>query len=147
MKPLKTYLSLTLLIILATISWIISCTHDAKLTDLPEVCFERDVMPIFANNCAISGCHDGQGREGRALNTYDNISRSVVPGKPNSSSVYTVLTDSWGMNLMPPNQPLSLENRIIVRVWIEQGAKLTTCTLPIAKGKKVETGINNSMSN
>jgi hypothetical protein len=28
---------------------------------------------------------------------------------------------------MPPNQPLSLENRTIIRLWIEQGAGLTVC--------------------
>ncbi|MBG0857912.1 MAG: hypothetical protein IQL11_00305, partial [Bacteroidales bacterium] len=32
-----------------------------------------------------------------------------------------------GENKMPPDQPLSLENRIIIRLWIEQGAMLTTC--------------------
>jgi hypothetical protein len=28
---------------------------------------------------------------------------------------------------MPPKQPLSLENRTLIRVWIEQGAAETTC--------------------
>jgi hypothetical protein len=136
MKPNKIYLSLTFLLVFTMVSWITSCTHDAKITDLPEVCFARDVLPIFATSCAISGCHDGGGHEGRALNNYDNISRSVVPGNPNGSNLYQTITDSWGFNRMPPNQPLSLENRTIIRIWIEQGARLTTCTIPLASGMK-----------
>ncbi|MEI6049133.1 MAG: c-type cytochrome domain-containing protein [Bacteroidota bacterium] len=127
MKPDKIYLSLIMLMILTTISWVTSCTHDAKVADFPVVCFERDVLPIFQNNCAISGCHDG-GRESRmALDNYTDISRSVVPGNPDASSLYKVIIATWGESKMPPSQPLSLENRTIIRIWIEQGAASTTC--------------------
>ena len=61
MKPDKIYLSLVLLVILTTVSWISSCTHDANIADIPEVCFETDVLPIFKSSCAIPGCHDGGG--------------------------------------------------------------------------------------
>lgn len=59
MKPDKIYLSLALLIILTTISWITSCTHEAIIADIPEICFEGDVLPIFSNSCAISGLISG----------------------------------------------------------------------------------------
>jgi len=127
MKPDKIYLSLIFLIFLATISWITSCTHDARIADMPEICFERDVLPIFKNNCAISGCHDGGGESRMALDNYVDISHSVVPWNPNSSRTYQTITATWGENRMPPNQPLSLENRTIIRLWIEQGAGLTLC--------------------
>lgn len=61
MKPDKLYLSLSLLLTIAIISWITSCSHESNITDLPEICFEGDVLPIFSNSCAISACHDGNG--------------------------------------------------------------------------------------
>jgi mono/diheme cytochrome c family protein len=102
-----------------------SCRHTANIDSLPVICFEKDVLPVFQNNCAISGCHDGT-HEGRAFNSYVNISREVTPGKPYSSNLYQAIIESGG-NRMPPVAPLSLENRTIISVWIEQGANLTTC--------------------
>ena len=127
MKPDKIYLSLSFLIILTTVSWITSCTHNADLTGLPEVCFERDVLPIYTNSCAISGCHDGKGEAGPALNNYTNIIKTVVPGDPGASSSYQAITSTWGENKMPPDRPISLDNRTMIRVWIEQGALNTVC--------------------
>ncbi|TAL81791.1 MAG: hypothetical protein EPN88_00280 [Bacteroidetes bacterium] len=143
MKPDKTYLSLLLLSILTTVLWISSCTHNAKIADIPEVCFQRDVLPIFINNCAMTGCHDGGGESGMALNNYIDISNSVVPGNPNSSQLYQTIIDVWGANRMPPNQPLSLENRTLIRLWIEQGALETVCPAPVASGNGVEIAVNN----
>jgi hypothetical protein len=142
MKPDKIRLSLIILLFSTTVSWITSCTHDAKITDIPSVCFESEVLPIFTNSCAISGCHDGGGRESHmALNNYADISRSVVPGNPNASSLYKAIIATWGEGKMPPDRPLSLENRTIIRLWIEQGAARTTCAVSAASVKGVEPGI------
>ncbi|MGA2405315.1 MAG: c-type cytochrome domain-containing protein [Bacteroidales bacterium] len=128
MKLDKIYLSLALLIILTTFSWFTSCTHLTDIANIPEICFTGDVLPIFINNCAISGCHDGGGRESRmALNNYADISQAVVPGNPNGSRLYQAIITKWG-NMMPPKQPLSEQNRTIIRLWIEQGAAQTVCT-------------------
>ncbi len=129
MKPDKIYLSLALLIIIAAFSWFTSCTHVANIASLPEVCFEADVLPIFTNNCAMAGCHTGGGGgESRlVLDNYVDISHSVTPGNPNASRSYQAIIGKGGENRMPPGQPLSLENRELIRVWIEQGANLTTC--------------------
>lgn len=127
MKPDKIYTSLSSLIILITVSWVTSCTHNADLTGLPEVCFERDVLPIYTNSCAISGCHDGSGEAGNALNSYTNIVNTIVPGDPGASSSYQAITSTWGENKMPPDQPVSIDNRTMIRVWIEQGALNTVC--------------------
>jgi len=144
MKPDKIYLSLALLIIFTTVSWITSCTHDSQIGDFPEICFERDVLPVFTNSCAISGCHDGQGESDLVLNSYLDISHAVVAGNPNSSIVYKAITATWGENKMPPDQPLSLENRTIIRSWIEQGARSTVCPQNVATGGGVEIRLNNS---
>jgi len=127
MKINKIYLFLVSILMITTISWIISCTHTADISNLPEVCFEGDVLPVFKNSCAISGCHDGNGESDLVLNNYLDISHSVVPGDPLASKVYKSIIATTGENKMPPDRPLSLDNRIMIRLWIEQGAKLTVC--------------------
>jgi hypothetical protein len=137
MKHDKTCLSLLFLVTLTIASWITSCTHKADISGLPEICFARDVLPIYSNSCAITGCHDGSGEKG-ALNTYLDIRNSVVPYNPDKSQSYSAIISKWGQNLMPPGQPLSEEKRTIIRVWIEQGANETTCppAASIYKGKE-----------
>jgi mono/diheme cytochrome c family protein len=127
MKIDKVYLFLTLIFIFTIASWVTSCTHNANIDNIPLVCFERDVLPIFQNNCAISGCHNGTGESGLILNSYVPISHAVEPGKPYSSRIYNSIIATSGENVMPPNQPLSRDNRTIIRLWIEQGAGLTIC--------------------
>ncbi len=128
MKADRYYHSFFLLIILIVLFLASSCTHEADLTGLPEVCFNRDVLPIYTNNCSISDCHDGKGEAGPALNNYSNIVGTVVPGNPEKSASYKAIITTWGENKMPPGQPISIDQRTIIRVWIEQGALQTTCT-------------------
>jgi hypothetical protein len=127
MKIDKIILLLGLIFILTILSWISSCTHNVDLENIPEICFERDVLPIFQNSCAISDCHAGQGESDLVLNNYVSISHAVKPGDPYSSEIYKTIIATTGENKMPPDQPLSLENRVFIRLWIEQGAGLTIC--------------------
>ena len=127
LKSCKFILSPGLITVFTVLFCITSCTHNAVIDNLPELCFERDVLPIFQNSCAISGCHDGAGESGLLLNSYVPISHAVEPGKPYSSPVYKAIISTSGENKMPPDQPLSLNNRTIIRIWIEQGARLTVC--------------------
>ena len=130
MKPDKIYLSLTLLILLIVFSWFTSCTHVASIANLPEVCFTGDILPIFTSNCAIAGCHDGGGRESRrAMNNYADIMQDITPGNAGASRIYQTIIAKW-TNRMPPRQPLSLENREKIRIWIEQGAIESSATCP-----------------
>lgn len=61
-----------------------------------------------------------------ALATFGDISRSIVPFDPAGSQAYQAIIAKWG-NRMPPGQPLTETNRILIRLWIEQGATQTTC--------------------
>src|SRR5665648_377168 len=111
--------------------WFSSCRHEAVVDqNLPEICFESEVLPIFLNSCAIAGCHDVSGERGYVLNNYFDISHAMVPGKPEESPVYKAMITSFGESRMPPDKPLSLENRTVIRLWILQGAKLTSCQDP-----------------
>jgi mono/diheme cytochrome c family protein len=127
MKRNKIFLFSGLISVFILLAWVTSCTHNANIDKIPEVCFEKDVLPIFLNNCAISGCHTGSGESGLALNSYVPISHAVVPGKPYSSRIYNSIIAKTGENRMPPGHPLSTDNRTTIRLWIEQGARLTIC--------------------
>jgi hypothetical protein len=143
MKHNNICFSIVLLLIMTTVSWISSCRHDPDITGLAEVCFQRDVLPIFSNSCSIAGCHDGTGELG-SLNTYNDIRNTVVPYNPDKSQSYSAIISKFSQNRMPPGQPLSEHNRTLIRVWIEQGANETTCPSPAAVYKGGEDNINNS---
>lgn len=106
-----------------------SCTHDPQgLAGLDTVCFETQILPLISNTCGVSGCHGGSsGRSELVLTDYQGIRAEVTPGKASSSRLYQAITTVWLGNLMPPNGPLSMEDRTLVKVWIEQGAKETKC--------------------
>jgi len=127
MKTIRTFIATAVIIFLLIISGFMSCTHNADITGLPEVCFERDILPVFRNSCALSRCHDGSGESELTLDNYLDISHAIVPGQPYSSRVYRAIIARSGENKMPPDKPLSLENRINIRLWIEQGGQLTVC--------------------
>jgi hypothetical protein len=128
MKIDKVCVFISIAVISFAFLWVSSCRHDPLIpSNIPAICFEKEVLPIFQNNCAMAGCHDGTGESGSAYNNYVDISHGVVAGDPNGSRLYQAIIARWGENRMPPNKPLSLENRMIIRLWIEQGANLTLC--------------------
>ncbi len=127
----KIFVPIVIILLLLTIfvSIILSCRNDSMIKELPQVNFNTQVLPIFQSNCAISGCHNGQkGRVRLNLTDYNYIVKNVVPGKPYSSKIYTVLIDVYGQS-MPPARPLSEQDRMLIKVWIEQGAKNTSDTI------------------
>ena len=93
------------------------------------VSFKYEVLPLVVSSCAFEGCHDAISREeGIVLDSYENIMKEVKPGDPNDSELYEYLLES-GDDIMPPRpyEPLSDENIALIKRWIEQGAKNTTC--------------------
>lgn len=119
-----------------------SCMHESEIIDdIPEICFEAEILPIFKNSCALSGCHDEiAAEEDYIFSNYENIVKAVVPGEANNSEAYLSMIDFRSDDLMPPNQPLSLENRSLIRIWIDQGAKNTTC--PDTSTHPIDTTLN-----
>lgn len=103
------------------------CQHqDGTFTLKDEVCFEREILPVFQASCGTMGCHDNYSRtEGLNLTTYSGISRIVDPGNPGASPAYTVLVSKW--ERMPPDNPLPESKRQLIRLWILQGAKNSSC--------------------
>jgi hypothetical protein len=112
------------------VAGISSCRHNDDISGIPEICFEGEILPIFQSNCTMSGCHSSSG-EGMDLTTYTGIMQGVSAGNAMQSRVYTALTKVWsGEGMMPPDRPVSLQNRSKIKVWIEQGAKQTTAACP-----------------
>ena len=107
-----------------------SCTHDGTPADqMPEICFTEQVLPIFQNSCGTSGCHDNRGEAGYNFTDYAGIMKAINPGNADKSKAYKAMTST--LQLMPPNNALPIDKRTIIRLWIEQGAKETTCGTPI----------------
>jgi hypothetical protein len=118
---------LCLVVIFLTMTRIVpSCTHETlNLAQFDTVCFERDILPVFKNGCATTGCHSGQG-EGMNLTSYDGIMRGITEGSAAQSRIYQAITTSLNQP-MPPGHALAESDRIRIRIWIEQGAKPTNC--------------------
>ena len=79
------------------------CQHqqgDFSLED--EVCFERDILPLFQASCGTADCHDSQtAKEDYIFTDYSGIARAVTAFEPSESKAYTTLI-SRGEELMPP---------------------------------------------
>lgn len=130
MKKLKLKTGILLFTGILTLGLFYSCAHEATgVSEIKELSFECEVLPIFQNNCAISGCHNSSDREAELdFSNYDGIIKAVTPNEPKNSEIYNVITDMW-FNTMPPSphNVLSKEQRTKIAVWIEQGAKNTKC--------------------
>jgi mono/diheme cytochrome c family protein len=71
----------------------------------------------------MTGCHDeGTQKAGFYASSYESAMQFITPGKAKSSKLYNVLSAVYFGEMMPPDQPLSLEHRTMIELWIEQGA-------------------------
>jgi hypothetical protein len=111
-----------------------SCRHDAELPPIiagvgDSICFDKQVLPIILSNCAMSGCHDGNG-EKFALMNYEEVREKVTPGDPNKSEIYKAITASQlSGSIMPPSSYPRLNNDqvTLIQLWIMEGAHNNSC--------------------
>lgn len=91
------------------------------------VSFSEDVLPILQSNCAKSGCHDAASHEeGIVTTSYQTlINTTSVETSFLSSGFWESIND----NSMPPypNPDLTPQQKDLIKRWIQQGAKNTTC--------------------
>ena len=147
MKSDKIILSLSLVILLTSISWITSCTHKVDTTNMPTICYQ-EIKSIITGNCTNQpGCHDGTpGSESVDMTRApaDWINATVKAYNPDQSQFYKVTISVRGENKMPPNKPpIGEELRSTIRLWIEQGANTHACP----KDSAIVSNANDNMFN
>lgn len=104
------------------------------ITSVPvdtTVCFATEILPVFQNNCALSGCHDAITREeGYNFSTYQGIRTGISPGNPGNSPAYRQMITKNPEERMPPPPMSVLPAAVIDRFkqWITEGAKNNDCT-------------------
>lgn len=99
----------------------------------PPIRFNRDIRPIFSDNCySCHGPDKGKRKAGLRLDTKEGLFSAiqtnypVVPGKPDQSEIFQRITTHDPDDLMPKSktgQTLSPRQIDLIRRWIVQGAK------------------------
>ncbi len=99
----------------------------AKADAIPDVndyAIGKGVLSIVKNNCASSSCHGGNIKP--LLNTFADVKALVVPGNPDGSKLFQMVTTSDLNQAMPPinyGVDLSITEKTIIYNWILHGAK------------------------
>ncbi|MDZ4852498.1 MAG: PSD1 and planctomycete cytochrome C domain-containing protein [Pirellulaceae bacterium] len=113
---------------------------ESKSTDNPKqapgassIRFNRDVLPILAENCFACHGFDAKSREADLrLDTRNGATAAkdgiapIVPGRPESSVVMTRILSTDSDERMPPEdsgKKISASQREILRRWIAEGAE------------------------
>lgn len=98
-----------------------------------SVYFTQQVLPILVSNCAKSGCHDAATHEEDInMTSYNTIMNSdiVEGGDLNGSDMWEVINENDPDDIMPPPpaNPLTQQQKNIIRDWILQGAQNLSCS-------------------
>ena len=93
--------------------------------DVNDVIVSKSVQSIIKNNCVSATCHGGTGVK-PYLNDYASVKSMVVPGNPEGSQLYQLITTSDLNKAMPPvnyGVDLTVSEKSIIYNWIKNGAK------------------------
>ncbi len=113
----------------------------SAICDPDTIYFRKDILPIIGSSCGMGFCHNEESRAGGiVITSFETLMASeiVVPGDPENSMMYQVMSATDLTEIMPPSPrgPISDTNILVVKRWIEQGAKNldcpddTTCVVP-----------------
>lgn len=90
-----------------------------------DIIVMKSVRSIVRNNCVSAGCH-GAGGVKPTLDTYESVKSMVVPGNPEASQLFQLVTTSDLNKAMPPinyGVDLTVTEKSIIYNWIKNGAK------------------------
>src|SRR5690242_6789652 len=114
-----------------------ACKVDAPIIDYENSGFPDDVADIILTKCAVRGCHNDISKDaasGLSLLSWDRLFQggrngaSVIPYNHEQSTLFMYVNDypDLGVNLVPRmplyKEPLSREEVILLRDWIDAGA-------------------------
>lgn len=99
-----------------------------------EISFNRDVRPIFSENCYHCHGPDANARkaelrldiEASAFAPHGEFEAPIVRGDPEASPLYKRIMSELKSEIMPPSdshKSLTVVEKGIIRSWIKQGAK------------------------
>jgi hypothetical protein len=89
-----------------------------------DVIFTKGVQTTIKEYCGVSTCHGGP--VSPKLSTFEEIRSLVVPGQPESSKLWHLITTNDLNKAMPPvnaQHELSLTDKTLIYNWIKNGAK------------------------
>lgn len=112
---------LSLLFFMSFVFMVVSCSKDDEQVEdctTLQVTYNKDVAPIFNQNCASSGCHGApQAAAGYALDDYINSRLAAMSGRLLGS-----IKHQSGFSAMPKGaSKLSNEDIQIINCWIDTG--------------------------
>ena len=101
----------------------------------PRVSYQRDVRPIFVDKCI--DCHsppygEGYAKTGLDLRSYESLMKGsvygpvIVPGNSKKSPLNMLVEGRAGdlsRVLKRQHNPMTDEEIMIIRLWVEQGAQ------------------------
>lgn len=99
----------------------------------PQVSFSTDVQPLLTSRCG--DCHvpgrAGYEASGLSMAGYDSLMKGtkfgavVIPGDALSSALTMLIEGRADPSIRMPHgdQPLAAAEQLLVRTWVEQGAK------------------------
>ena len=95
-----------------------------SIPGINDVIATTGVLTIIKNNCSSASCHGGS--VSPTLTTYAQIAALVIPGNPNGSTLFQLLTTSDLNKAMPPintGTDLSITEKTKIYNWILNGAE------------------------
>jgi hypothetical protein len=99
-------------------------TPSDAIADVNDKIVVKGVQGTIKEFCGITTCHGGPIEP--KLDTYGEIRSLVVPGNPEASKLWTLLTTNDLDKAMPPvnaTHELSLSDKTTIYMWIKNGAK------------------------
>lgn len=123
-RPLRSLGMLSLGLLCCVLTWLSRSAESAG----EEIRFNRDVLPILAENCfACHGFDEAARQADLRLDTREGATESgvLVPGEPDESELLARITATDADLVMPPadsGKQLSADEREVLRRWIAQGA-------------------------
>jgi len=114
-----------LLFVLTAFTVTNSCKRDKHI---PNICFERDILPIFVVKCGNTGCHAAGAKDGlTVLTNYTDIMKGIAPYHASKSEIFKQIK---GKNpLMPTSSSpqLTAKEVDLIKSWIDFGALNISC--------------------
>jgi len=101
--------------------------------DPNTVYFEQQVLPLLISNCAVPGCHNQptDDNDDIEITSYSSLMASDIIrlNDPLDSDLWEAINEADPADVMPqpPQNPLTAEQKEIIRQWLLQGAQNNSC--------------------